>query len=70
MAALKAILTALGILKSLLQWWRERSIHDAGMKAERARVQEAERKANAESENIKPVTPDSVIDRLRNGGAL
>lgn len=65
MAALKIILTALGIFKSLLQWWREKSIGDVAVKADRALAREAERKAQDVAENIKPVDPDDVVSRLR-----
>ena len=68
MAALKIILTALGIFKSLLDWWRDRSLHDAGRNAERLKMLEVEAKANAESEKIKPLDRDSVVERLRHGG--
>lgn len=56
---------ALGLLKSLVQWWRERSIHDAAVKAERARLAEAEKKAHAEMETIKRDSRDDVVRRLR-----
>lgn len=65
MTALKIILTALGIVKGLLQWFRDKSIADVAAKAERARVIEAEREFQDVDENIKPVTPDNVVDRLR-----
>lgn len=66
--AFKFLAMALGFFKALLQWFRERSIHDAGVNAERLRVMEAERKANEKAENVKPVGPDDVIERLRGTG--
>lgn len=63
---LKAVLTALGLFKSLVDWFRERSIHDAGVNAERLRVMEAEREANEKP--VKPVSPADVIDLLRRDG--
>ena len=53
------------LFNGLLDWWREKSIHDAGVNAERLRVMEAERKAHDVAENIKPVTADDVVSRLR-----
>ena len=56
------------LFNGLLDWWREKSVHDAGVNAERLRVMEAERKAQDVAENIKPISPHEVIDKLRNGG--
>lgn len=69
MTVLKIILTAMGMLKMLAQWFRDRSIHDAGRKAERAGVEKAERKAEDAVENIRPVTRGNLVDRLRNTDA-
>ncbi|MEQ1888049.1 MAG: hypothetical protein ABL951_02580 [Alphaproteobacteria bacterium] len=68
MTVMKIILTALGIIKVMTQWFRDRSIHDVGRKTERAAVLEAERKANEASESVKPLGRSSVIDKLRDGG--
>lgn len=68
MQILKIIMTGLGLLKALVQWWREKSIHDAAIKAERARLAEAEVKANERMQAITPETPESIIDELRKGG--
>lgn len=65
---LNAILTALGFFKVLVQWFRERSIHDAGVNAERLRLQDAEIKAQNSAQNVEPVSRDAVVDRLRSGG--
>ena len=62
---LKITMTALGLLKSLVQWWREKSIHDAAVNAERARLAEAERKAKDEMDKVDSVNP---VDELRKGG--
>lgn len=62
---LKITMTGLGLLKTLVQWWRERSIHDAAVKAERARLAEAERKANERMEEVKPDSRDDAVRRLR-----
>ena len=65
MPILKIIMTGLGLLKTLLDWWRSKSIHDAAIKAERARLAEAERKAKDEMEKVDSVDP---VDELRRGG--
>lgn len=65
MQILKIIMTGLGLLKALVQWWREKSIHDAAVTAERARVKEAEIKANEKMETVKPDSRDDVVRRLR-----
>ena len=62
---LKITMTALGLFKALVQWWREKSIHDAAIKAERARLAEAERKANEKMDDVPAVDP---VDELRRGG--
>ena len=62
---LKITLTGLGLLKTLLDWWRKKSIEDVAIKAERARVAEAEKKAHAEMETIKRDSRDDVVRRLR-----
>ena len=62
---LKITMTALGLFKSLVQWWREKSIHDAAIKAERARLAEAEIKANEKMEEVKRDSRDDVVRRLR-----
>lgn len=62
---LKITLTGLGLLKTLLDWWRSKSIHDAAVKAERARLAEAEKKANERMEEVPAVDP---VDELRRGG--
>lgn len=68
MNALKIILTALGIFKALVNWFRDKSIHDAGRNAERLEMREAEAKANAESEKVVPVNPHDIVNRLRDAG--
>ena len=65
MQILKIIMTGLGLLKALVQWWREKSIHDAAIKAERARLAEAEIKANEKMDDVPAVDP---VDELRRGG--
>lgn len=65
MPILKIIMTGLGLLKTLLDWWRSKSIHDAAIKAERARLAEAERKAKDEMDKVDSVDP---VDELRRGG--
>ena len=65
MPALKIIMTALGLFKALFQWWRERSIQDVAVAAERARLAEAERKAHESMEAVKPDSRDDVVKRLR-----
>lgn len=67
---LNIVLTALGLFKALVQWFRDRSIHDAGRKAERLAVLEAERKADEAVKNVKPVTRDNLVDRLRGSGEI
>ena len=62
---LKITMTALGLFKSLVQWWREKSIHDAAIKAERARLAEAEIKANEKMDDVKPDSRDDLVKRLR-----
>lgn len=62
---LKITLTGLGLLKTLLDWWRSKSIHDAAVKAERARLAEAEKKAHERMEEVPAVDP---VDELRRGG--
>ena len=54
------------LFNGLLDWWREKSIHDAGVNAERLRVMEAE--ARAATMPVDIVTPETVVDRLRGGG--
>ena len=70
MSVIKMILTAL--VQAFLQWFRDRSIRDtirdAGVKAERLRVMEAERKANEKVDSVKPVRDDDLVSRLRDGG--
>lgn len=68
MTILKLLLSALGLIKMAVQWFRDRSIHDAGRKAERADVQEAERKKDEAVKNVKPVTRDNLVERLRGDG--
>lgn len=68
MPALKIIVLALGLLKSLVQWFRDRSIHDAAVKAERARLKEAERKAHEDAEGVKRDSVADLIKRMRNKG--
>lgn len=65
MTPFNIILTALGIVKSLLQWWREKSIADVAVMAERARLAEAERAANDKMDEIHSV---DAVDELRRGG--
>ena len=57
-----------GLLKGLLDWWRSKSDHDAGVNAERLRVIRAEQKAQADAEKIKPLDRDGVVSKLRDGG--
>lgn len=68
MTILKLLLSALGLFKILAQWFRDRSIHDSGRKAERLAVLEAERKADEAIKSVKPVTRDDLVKRLRDGG--
>ena len=68
MTILKLLLSALGLFKILAQWFRDLSIHDAGRKAERLAIIEAERKADEAIKNVKPVTRDDLVKRLRDGG--
>lgn len=58
------------LFNGLLQWFRERSIHDAGAKAERLRLLESERKARDAAANVKPADPVDVISRLRGTGEI
>lgn len=62
---LKITLTGLGLLKTLLDWWRKKSIEDVAVAAERARLAEAERKANEKMDDVPAVDP---VDELRRGG--
>ena len=55
------------LFNGLLDWWREKSIHDAGVNAERLRVMESEARANAKSEKIQPLDRDSAVGKLRDG---
>ena len=68
MPALKIIMTALGLFKALFQWWRERSIQDVAVAAERARLAEAERKAKDDAESVKRDSVANLIERMRNKG--
>lgn len=68
MTLFKMVLTALGIVKAIVQWFRDKSQHDAGVKAERLRVMEAERRADERVASVKPVRDDDVVSRLRDGG--
>lgn len=68
MTILKLLLSALGLFKILVQWFRDRSIHDAGRKAERLAALEAERKADEAIKSVKPVTRDNLVQRLRDAG--
>ena len=59
------------LFNGLLDWWREKSIHDAGVNAERLRVMEAERMADEKMrkvDSVKPADRDDIIDRLKSGG--
>ena len=62
---LKITLTGLGLLKTLLDWWRKKSIEDVAVAAERARLKEAEVKANEKMDDVPAVDP---VDELRRGG--
>lgn len=65
MTILKLVLSALSLFKMAAQWFRDRSIHDAGRKAERSQVKESERNAQDKMDKVKPVAPDDVVSRLR-----
>ena len=67
-AIFSAIGSLAGVIDSILGWFRERSIHDAGVRDERLRVADAEARFQRDSENVKPITPANVVDRLRDGG--
>lgn len=68
MALFKLIATALGIFKAVFQWFRDRSIHDAGAKAERLRVIEAGNKADEKMRKVDPIKPVDITDKLRGAG--
>ena len=68
MTVLKIALFLLRLFDRGMRWFRDRSIHDAGRKAERLGVQEAERKADESIKSVKPVTRDNLVERLRDGG--
>ena len=53
------------LFNGLLDWWRDRSLHDAGRNAERLRIAEAERMADEKIRNVDRVKPDDVVDILR-----
>ena len=67
-AIFSAIGSLAGVIDSILGWFRERSIHDAGVRDERLRVADAERKAKNAIENIKPIDRDDLVERLKSGG--
>ena len=69
MTILKIILTAMGLFKGLLQMWRDKTLQDVAVQAERARVIESERKAENAVENVRPVTRDNLAQRLRDADA-
>ena len=52
----------------LLQLWREQSANDVGARLERLKMREAEAKANAKSDHVKPVRPADIVARLRDSG--
>ena len=56
------------LFNGLLDWWREKSIHDAGVNAERLRVMEAEQRAQADAEKITHLDRDGAVERMRDGG--
>lgn len=58
------------LFNGLLEWWREKSIHDAGVNAERLRVAEAERESHEKIRNVEHVKPDDVVARLRGSGEI
>ena len=53
------------LFNGLLDWWRDRSLHDAGVNAERLRVAEAEREADEKIRKVDRVKPADVVDILR-----
>ena len=57
-----------GLFNGLLDWWRDRSLHDAGRNAERLRIAEAERMADEKIRNVDRVKPADITDRLRGAG--
>ena len=64
-AIFSAIGSLAGVIDTIMGWFRERSIHDAGVRDERLRVADAERKAKDAMDKAVPV--DDVADRLRRG---
>lgn len=65
-AIFSAIGSLAGVIDTIMRWFRERAIHDAGAQDERRRVADAERVAKDAMDKAVPV--DDPIERLRGGG--